>query len=398
VAGGQATSRLSFLADTWWYGFTRRFDDARFESLARQRAGEGFTAVQVVAGVPPEVGPAHPEAASAVGPAWSPEGHVNRAYLDLVRHRSERLLGHGLTPVIYGGWGHQIAWLGTQRMTAWWEQLVRTLDDLPVVYCLCGEIDLWIEAPDRLLPDRSTDDLAREAPAESPVSWAKERLRRHLPAGVRRGWRALVRRTDDAVSPAARERRQAWTAVLRVVAERTAQPILVHPLPGRGGRSTVDAPDLLAAETVQTGHDEATRDDLWRLPLQHHVAHPEQPFVNLEPWYDGIRDSFRGADQVYAYAASMLAGASAHAYGAHGIWNAGDGKFLAHWGTQTFDEARVSPAGAAVGALHRQFVSGGWAEGRPEVVLDRGRLTAIRRVLPHRTLHYHPGGATLVAS
>jgi hypothetical protein len=45
-----------FLADTWWFGLSKRLSGKHFEDLAILRAEQGFSAVQLVVGVPPEVG------------------------------------------------------------------------------------------------------------------------------------------------------------------------------------------------------------------------------------------------------------------------------------------------------------------------------------------------------
>ena len=44
-----------FLADTWWYGLTDRISIDDFYELAQQRKDEGFSAIQLVMGIPPEV-------------------------------------------------------------------------------------------------------------------------------------------------------------------------------------------------------------------------------------------------------------------------------------------------------------------------------------------------------
>jgi hypothetical protein len=45
-----------FLADTWWFGLSRRLPEQDFKALAELRARRGFSAVQLVVGVLPEVG------------------------------------------------------------------------------------------------------------------------------------------------------------------------------------------------------------------------------------------------------------------------------------------------------------------------------------------------------
>ena len=44
-----------FLADTWWYAITKRLNDKDFLKLVKTRQNQGFTAAQIVVGIPPEV-------------------------------------------------------------------------------------------------------------------------------------------------------------------------------------------------------------------------------------------------------------------------------------------------------------------------------------------------------
>ena len=136
-------------------------------------------------------------------------------------------------------------------------------------------------------------------------------------------------------------RRRAWSIVLDYVSRNTEKPILIHPLPDETGFEVVENPHLLAANTAQSGHSQSSRPRLLDLPLNHFALKDPagRGFINLEPWYEGIQDQFWMNDQLYAYWVSMLAGASSYCYGAHGIWNVGDGNFLNHWGKQTFEQA-----------------------------------------------------------
>ena len=341
-------SRLdALLIDTWWYGLSRRLPEKDFLSLAEQRAAEGFNAVQLVAGIPPEVGPAHPEAASAAGPAWNLRGEINPAYLDLARRRIGQLNALGLRVIVYGAWGMQIDWLGADFMTRWWRALTAALDDLDVIYCLTGEADLWLHTPRLLLPDRSTDDLLGD-PATPGGG-----LRR---LAARAAGRALHLRRQLLGQRAAARRARAWGSVLAALRTMTDHPLLVHVsgAPGQHSHVAVTHAEHLAARTVQTGHDRASRDLHWQLPLRHR-ADGALRFINLEPWYEGIRDDFGPRDQLYALWCTLLAGACSAAYGAQGVWNAGDGRFLAHWGRQGLAEARALPTPALLGRSHRYW-------------------------------------------
>src|SRR3989344_4121055 len=91
-----------FLCDTWWYGLTQRVDDKKFKELARLRAQQGFTSIQMVVGIPPEVGPENLNASTNVGSAWQLNGEFNQDYLKRARDRVEYLNSIGLSAILYG--------------------------------------------------------------------------------------------------------------------------------------------------------------------------------------------------------------------------------------------------------------------------------------------------------
>jgi hypothetical protein len=337
-ASNHTVAFKDLLVDTWWFGLSNRLDEQAFLDLAMLRVQQSFSAVQLVVGVPPEVGPANENAASTAGFPWTLDGSFNPAYLDLARHRIQYLNNRGLKVIVYGAWGHQIEWLGQAKMLAWWRQIIQVLDDLDVIYCLCGESDLWAGEAAQLLPDKTTSDLTGN----------KARLAR------------LAHRFRFPRGKQLAERRAAWSNILEHVSQATEKPVLIHPVPGVTGHEAVHNPQCLSANTLQTGHQTNTRNHLWQLPLAHATVNQENrdnsPIINLEPWYEGIKDKFWAQDQLYAYWVSQLAGASGYCYGAHGIWNVGDGQFLAHWGKQTFGQARALDTPRLIGLSHHQYM------------------------------------------
>jgi len=358
----------SFLCDTWWYGLTHRFDE-KFKDLAKLRVKQGFTTIQMVVGVPPEVGPENPNASSSVGPAWNLKGEFNQDYLKHVRKKVKHLNSRGLSVIAYGAWGQQIEWLGEKRMKDWWGEIIKNLDDLDVMYCITGESDTWVGEERKLLPDKDTGELntVRLMPFLHP------RL-------VYLGKRLINLINEPFIEVKKDERREKWSRVLSHVSSMTDKPIFIHVLPNMTSQEAVNNPQLLDAVTVQTGHSVNTRRFLWELPLESTRENPQSRFINLEPWYEGITGRFKVEDQMYGYWASMMAGAYAYCYGAHGVWNAGDGKFLAHWGEQTMEQAMKSKTPYLLGISHQLFVNSGFANYRTVEVEEKdGELVKISR-------------------
>ena len=338
----QNNSIAGFLADTWWFGLSQRLTDKDFKNLAALRAAQEFSAIQLVVGVPPEVGPENENAKSLKGFPWTLDGSLNQEYLKLARQRTKYLNNLGFVVIAYGAWGHQIEWLGKEKMANWWLEIIKALDDLNVIYCLCGESNLWVGEASRLLPDKSTDHLVSKQvlPMVPPT----------VKGAVRRLKRQLHKHQFE-------KRRQAWSFVLEKISSRTTRPIIVHPTTVETGYETVSNPELLSANTAQTGHDAGSRNRLWQLPLALlKQDRTRRGFINLEPWYEGIRNQFWTQDQMFSYWVTMLAGAMSYCYGAHGIWNVGDGQFLAHWGKQTFDQALALDTPRLLGLSHKQYL------------------------------------------
>lgn len=358
-----------FLCDTWWYGLTKRMDDKRFEELAKLRVQQGFTTVQMVVGIPPEVGSENPNASSEVGPAWRQDGEFSQDYLKHSRDRVGYLNSLGLSAILYGAWGQQIEWLGEEKMKDWWGEIVKNFDAQDVMYCLTGESDIWVGEEKKLLPDRSTGELntVRLMPFLHP---------RLVYLGKR-----LINMINQSLNEDKKiERRDKWSRVLAHVSSMTEKPIFIHVLPNMTSEEAVNNPKFLDAITVQTGHSETTRNLLWKLPLKNAKKNPNKPFINLEPWYEGITGRFKTEDQLYAYWVSMMAGAYAYCYGAHGVWNAGDGKFLAHWGKQTLSEAMKLKTPHLIGTSHKFFLDSNFANySKVEIEEKNGELVKITR-------------------
>jgi hypothetical protein len=315
-----------------------------------------------------------------VGFPWTLDGHFHQEYLKLARDRIQYLNDLGFVVIVYGAWGHQIEWLGKEKMADWWLKIIEALDAFNVIYCLCGESSLWIGEEDKLLPAMSTDDLVRS----QVLPILHPRIRSLLAKAVRHFKKRLYEHQFE-------KRRNDWSCILEKISRRTNRPIIVHPTSDETGYEAVSNPELLSANTAQTGHDARARNRLWQLPLALlKDNHTHRGYINLEPWYEGIRDQFWTEDQMFSYWVTMLAGATSYCYGAHGIWNVGDGQFLAHWGKQTFAQALALDTPRLLGLSHKQYLLRSHQKGEVFHQTEGEKLRTIGRKAGEELIQFFP--------
>lgn len=318
---------------------TDRCDDSTFAALAALRAQQGFNCIQLVAGIPPECGPENDNVSGNGTAAWNLDGEINQHYLDWAYQRVKQLNQAGLEVILYGAWGYQINWNSPRFMNAWWAALIRTFDDLDIIYCLSGELDLWPERADRLLNNHTTADIDPVTYPHSLIERASDKFNRKI------------------ITPyLLRQRIKRWDSILLDVSKKTDRAFLIHTTGNKLASETTRLPHLLCCDSMQSGHSQNTRNTLWQCPVRYHDSNPSSCLINLEPWYEGITDDFGTDDQLYAYWVSVLAGAPGHCYGAHGIWNMGDGSFLSQWGEQTLNQAMQLPTPSLIGKSHAFFL------------------------------------------
>ncbi|MFH1085245.1 MAG: DUF5060 domain-containing protein, partial [Chloroflexota bacterium] len=74
-----------WLGDTWWLGFTQRLRwPDEFQLLAADRAAKGFSVIQIVAGLYPDMPAYDPRGFNEAGHPWEPDyARLNPAYFDM---------------------------------------------------------------------------------------------------------------------------------------------------------------------------------------------------------------------------------------------------------------------------------------------------------------------------
>ncbi|MCC7204301.1 MAG: DUF4038 domain-containing protein [Phycisphaeraceae bacterium] len=264
-----------WLGDTWWLGATKRLAWPHdFQWFAQHRREQGFTVIQICAGLCPDMDAFDPRGQGDGGFSWEKNfARINPAFFDAADHRVRHLVDQGLAPCILGCWGYYLLQLGIARMKKHWRYLVARWGSLPgVIWCLAGEGEMPWYCSETFEADRQLQRLG-------------------------------------------------WTDVASYVRWNNGyeHPITIHPT--TSARTQIEDPSLLDLDMLQTGHDG------WPL-LPNHVrrvtesraAEPRMPTIAAEVCYEGIMQSSRDDAQRFAWWSSMLSGAAGFTYGANGIW------------------------------------------------------------------------------
>ena len=317
-----------WLADTWWMGLCERLAwPGEFQTLTSDRVRKGFSVIQTVAGLYPDMGWRDPRQVNEAGYPWD-EGFdtINPGYFDHADLRMHHLVRNGLVPCIVACWGYYLPLMGLERMKKHWRNLVARYGAYPVVWCLAGEAAM----PFYLSKDRENE----------------ERLQKE-------GWTEMA-------------------AYLRA-ADPYRRPATTHPSgPGSSRDDVVDTSDLDFI-MLQTGHaDRVSLPDTLRVVAEEYAAEPARPVINGEVTYEGLAESNRQEIQRWMFWACVLGGAAGHSYGANGIWQVnhrdvpyGKSPGGQSWGDTAWDDAYALPGSGQLGLSKRFLERYPWWDLRP---------------------------------
>ncbi len=315
-----------WLGDTWWMGLCKRLSwPEDFQLLTADRVAKGFTVVQIVAGLYPDMPGFDPRGANEAGFPWEEEySRINPAYFDMADLRIEWLIRNGLVPCIFGCWGYYLPIMGIEKMKRHWRYLVARWGALPVVWSLAGE-------------------------GVMPYYLSKDR-------------------TGDST-----KQKEGWTELGKYVRELDPfhNPVAIHPT--EVGRDQVEDDSILDLNMLQTGHggySGASR--AVRFVKQERDREPLMPVLVDEVNYEGILHDTHDEVQRLAYWASMLSGAFGFTYGANGIWQVntktvpyGASPHGGNWGITPWEEAYQLPGSTQLGLAKRLLERFPWWEFEP---------------------------------
>ena len=324
-----------WLGDTWWMGLCKRIswpDD--FEALTADRVRKGFSIIQIVAGLYPDMGPFDDRGANEAGFPWERDyARINPAYFDMADVRIQHLADCGLAACIVGFWGFYIPFMGVTKVKQHWRNIIARWGAYPVVWCLAGE---------GISPYYLSK--AKEQDAETQKLGLTELAR-------------YVRATDA-----------------------HHRPITIHP--STSARVCVDDPSVLDFDMLQTGHeDRKCVANTIETIARSLAATPRMPAVIGEICYEGIMEANREEIERFMFWAALLSGTGGHTYGANGIWqvNTCQKPFgLSYnltpndhsWGGPAWDIAMQLPGSRQVGLAKGLFTRYSWwkLQPRPELI------------------------------
>jgi len=336
-----------WLGDTWWMALCRRLHwPDEFRCLTADRVAKGFSVIQLVAGLYPDMGAFDPRGDNEAGWPWHEDwAGLNPAWWDLADLRIEWLVAQGLLPCIVGCWGYYLPWLGVERMKTHWRQIIARWGAYPVIWCLAGEgVMPWYLH--KQTPQRDEDMALQRA-----------------------GWTELGRYVQE-IDP--------WD-----------RPVSIHPT--RRGREQVEDDSVLDFEMLQTGHgDRASLPGTVRSVVEARAQEPAMPVINSEVCYEGIMESCREEVVRMMFWASILSGTCGHTYGANGIWqfNRADARYgpSPHgysWGDRPWDDAMALPGSAQLGMARRLLERWEWWRIEPHPEWVEPRWSEENFVLPY---------------
>jgi len=299
-----------WLGDTWWMGLCRRWswpDD--FQYMAADRAAKGFSVIQIVAGLYPDMPPFDERGANEAGLPWEADyARIRPAYFDMADLRIAWLVRSRLVPCIVGCWAYFLPFLGVDKMKKHWRNLVARWGAWPVFWCLAGEAAM----PYYLSETKEQD---------------------------------------------AKQQKAGWAEVGRYVRQIDGhhRPVTIHP--SSVGRSEIADETALDFNMLQTGHGgHDSIPNTIRLVRQEHVRQPVMPVLVGEVSYEGILHGTGEEIQRLAFWGSLLSGAAGHSYGANGIWQVnrpdqpfGESPWGGNWGKTPWQEAAALPGSKQLG-------------------------------------------------
>lgn len=319
-----------WLGDTWWMGLSNRLKwPEGFQLLTQDRVEKGFSVIQIVAGLYPDMDPFDERGANEAGFPWNKEfSTVNPEYFDMVDLKISWLVETGLMPCIVGCWGFFIDFAGKEAMKKHWNYLLARYGTYPVVWCMAGEALM---------------SFYNNKEAKS----SKENAEKYT-ARVKREWTEVTLDLKN---------KDPYNRV-----------ITIHPTDY--GHNMLEDETLIDLDMLQTGHGSFNSlSKTVKMVLESVSREPGHPVINSEVCYEGICGTNYQEIQRFLFWSCLLSGACGHTYGANGIWQLntrekpyGPSPHGATWGNTPWEDAYQLPGSRQVGLGKKLLERYNWWE------------------------------------
>jgi hypothetical protein len=300
-----------WLGDTWWMGLTTRLDwPSGFSKLIKDRVEKGFSVVQIIAGLYPDMEPFDDRGRNEAGFPWDRDFKtIDPDYFEAADKKIRCLADSGIVPCIVACWGFFLEFAGKEVIKKQWDNLIARYGAYPVVWCAAGEalMDFYKKLDGR-------------------ESYTKE------------------------------EKRAVWSEICRHIHENDpfGRVVTIHPTDF--GHKMVDDESVLDLEMLQTGHSGYNSLKYTVDTVREATGRKKLPVINSEVCYEGICGTNFEDIQRYVFWASFLNGTCGHTYGANGIWQLNSAKAPygtsphgASWGDTSWEDASKLPGSSQIG-------------------------------------------------
>ncbi len=321
-------SPFFYLADTEWYALTKRINEKDFEKIIQKRKEQGFTAIQLVIGIPPEIDIRDDNAKSTNGFfAFNEDFTVSSKYFSDIENKIKIVLKNELVPVLFGSWGHHIDSIGTDGMKDLWTNIVNKFSGYPVIYSLCGEVDIFPN------PEKLNISIFKKIIYKLPL--------------LRKIGHYYLQNINKSILE---KRIQKWQIVAQYIKSINTEnhPLTVHIHTKRLATEVFPNSSWIDIDSFQSGHSLSGID--FMNECFNKLKNNKKAYCNLEPLYEGILGQTDTRLQNYSFWKSIVSGAIGHSYGAHGIWQMSTSdNFMGHWGNSNWENSLEYPGAESIG-------------------------------------------------
>ena len=330
-----------WLGDTWWMGLCSRMSYPEgLDTLIADRLDKGFTAVQIIAGLYPDMPPFDPRGANEAGFPWSEDfSRLNPEYFNMADRRIQRIIDSGLLPCIVGCWGYFIDFAGHDVLVKHWKNLIARYAAYPVVWCAAGEGTM---------------------PFYGYYAWSDEKNARYT----------AIQKSKEKREEYDKFAREQWTDITRQLKAFDPYHNLTSIHPGDYAHNVINDKSLLDYNMLQTGHGgnvslEAT------VNMIHEARRvtPDIPVIDSEVCYEGIGGICGADNQRFAFLSTVMSGAAGFTYGGNGIWQLnnpgapfGPSPHGLSWGYTTWQEAMNLQGSKQIGIAKKLMTKYPWQD------------------------------------